>query len=342
MAADPVDQAIVFELMMRLFFTRVLGIRKELIGWRRGNVMKLGKMWNGNGIAADFTTSWLFGPIAAAFGLIEAQGRGSLHPHILIWLLLSELSDLLVWMLRDRSNFRHRLNMWMRELVASVASVQESAVTQLPQILQPGNPSPDAALVPPLPFGVNDRRRYHADGAVETATPAELGVEAQGDDKDTSNADGQGMYYYVPANTETDAWQPAVRPDLPLRSNAGDEVTEEQWNAEHNESDVSLWTKKISEWASGKFPAYRMGECTVIERFPEEARLQMKTLRPTCAKRCLRKILFARCVMMLGTWSSVARCTFAARLASSTTRQESPKSVDIIFTTSLVSRRRIT
>ena len=38
---------------------------------------------------------------------------------------LTELSDLLVWMLRDRNSFKQRLNMWMRELIASVASVQE-------------------------------------------------------------------------------------------------------------------------------------------------------------------------------------------------------------------------
>ena len=127
-----------------------------------------GKRWHGNGVAADFRTRWLFGAIAAAFGPVEAQGRGSLH--ILIWLLLTELSDLLVWMLRDRSSFKQRLNMWMHELIASVASVQESAVTQLPQTLQPGQPSSDDALVPPLPFGSNERRRYHADGGLETAT----------------------------------------------------------------------------------------------------------------------------------------------------------------------------
>ena len=265
LAADPVGQAIVFELMMRLFFTRVLGIRPELIGWRRGNVMKPGKMWHGNGVAADFRTRWLFGPIAAAFGPVEAQGRGSLHPHILIWLLLTELSDLLVWMLRDRGSFKLRLNMWMRELVASVASVQESAVTQLPQTMQPSKPSSNPALVPPLPFGPNERRNYHADGAVETAAAAELGVEGHGDNEATDEEHEQELYYYVPENTEEDAWQTARRPDLPLRNNAGEEVTEEEWKTDHSESDAGLWTKKISEWASGKFPTYRLGERTRVE-----------------------------------------------------------------------------
>ena len=74
LAADPVGQAIVFELMMQLFFTRVLGIRPEVIGWRRGKVMKPGTMWQGSGAAADFRTRWLFGPVVAAFGPVEAQG----------------------------------------------------------------------------------------------------------------------------------------------------------------------------------------------------------------------------------------------------------------------------
>ena len=242
--------------MMRLFFTRVLGIRTELIGWRRGNVMKLGKMWNGNGIAADFTASWLFGPIAAAFGPIEAQGRGSLHPHILIWLLLTELSDLLVWMLRDRSNFRQRLNMWMRELIASVASVQESAVTALPRSMQPGAPAVDPALVPPLPFGRNERARYQADGQDDMASAADRRAQGQGDEDGTE--EDQKLYYYVPTNAEEDAWQNATRPDLPLRNGAGEEVSEEAWQKAQVESNASLWIKKVSEWASGQFPSYRL------------------------------------------------------------------------------------
>ena len=84
LAADPVGQAIVFELMMRLFFTQVLGVRLELVGWRRGNVTKPAEMWASNGVAADFTKPCMFGPIAAAFGPVEGKGRGSLHPHILV------------------------------------------------------------------------------------------------------------------------------------------------------------------------------------------------------------------------------------------------------------------
>ena len=65
-------------------------------------------------------------------------------------------------------------------------------------------------------------------------------------------------------------WQTAVRPDLLLRNNAGDEVTEEEWNVEYKESDAGLWTKKISDWASGRFPDYRLGERTRIEGLSRE------------------------------------------------------------------------
>lgn len=201
---------------------------------------------------------------------ILIKGRGSLHPHILIWLLLTELSDLLIWMLRDRTLFKQRLHMWMQELIASVASVQESAVTQLPQTMQPGNSSTDLALVPPLPFGPNERHRYHADGAVETVTAAELGIVGREAKNGTDEEDQQDVYYYVPTNTEEHAWQAATRPNIPLRSMAGEEVTEEAWKTEHREADAGLWTKKISDWASGKFPAYRLGERTRVEGLSQE------------------------------------------------------------------------
>ena len=172
----------------------------------------------------------MFGPIAAAFGPVVAQGCGSLHPHILVWFLQNELNDLLAWMLRDRSSLKERVNMWMRELLASVASVSESSVTQLPQSMQPSIDSNNCTLVPPLPFGPNERRRYHADGTVETVTAAELGLEEH-EDKEvvTGTQEDKELYYYVPTNIEEDAWQAATRPDMPLRNDAGQEVTEEAW-----------------------------------------------------------------------------------------------------------------
>ena len=39
-ARDPVGQAIVFELMIRLFFIHVLGLRPEVVGWKRGELQR--------------------------------------------------------------------------------------------------------------------------------------------------------------------------------------------------------------------------------------------------------------------------------------------------------------
>ena len=38
LASDPAGQAFVFELIIRLFFTIVLGVRRDIIGWNRGSV----------------------------------------------------------------------------------------------------------------------------------------------------------------------------------------------------------------------------------------------------------------------------------------------------------------
>ena len=43
----------VFELMIRLFFIHVLGIRPELVGWERGAVRKTAERWASDGVAQD-------------------------------------------------------------------------------------------------------------------------------------------------------------------------------------------------------------------------------------------------------------------------------------------------
>ena len=86
LASDPVGQTLVFELMIRLFFVRILGVRPETIGWRRNAPRDQQRSHSYHGCAANVFISGVLGPVAAAFGPIEAQGRGSLHPHILVWL----------------------------------------------------------------------------------------------------------------------------------------------------------------------------------------------------------------------------------------------------------------
>ena len=117
-AGGPVGQAIVFEHMIRLFFIIVLGVRQETVGWRKGESRKASGHWVSDGVAADFMgIATIFGPVLATFGPVEAQGRGSLHPHILIWLLTGGLAALLRMLRHDRDTFRERLNLWMRQLL---------------------------------------------------------------------------------------------------------------------------------------------------------------------------------------------------------------------------------
>jgi hypothetical protein len=74
LARDPVGQVIVFELMIRLFFYHVLGVRPELVGWERGAVRKAAEQWVSDGVAQDWPHVGMFGLVAAAFGPVEAQG----------------------------------------------------------------------------------------------------------------------------------------------------------------------------------------------------------------------------------------------------------------------------
>ena len=111
-ARDPVGQAFVFELMIRLFFIIVLGLRPETVGWQRGETRRASQQWPSDGLAAAITgVPALFGPIAATLGAVEAQGRGSLHPHILIWLLQAPMQVLLAMLQRNGTAFRARLNL---------------------------------------------------------------------------------------------------------------------------------------------------------------------------------------------------------------------------------------
>ena len=122
-----------FELLIRLFFVFVLGLRNELVGWRRGEARRMARSWASDGVAADFATPWAMGPVAVSFGPVEAQGRGSLHPHILVWLILAAHPSLLELLLRDKAAFKHRLRQWMMQVVAAVVATQESATTGLPK-----------------------------------------------------------------------------------------------------------------------------------------------------------------------------------------------------------------
>lgn len=128
LARDPVGQVLVFELMIRLFFEYVLGCDPHAVGWRRGECAGQRAPARRFGLRFDGHRIGMCGKVAAAFGPIEAQGRGSLHPHILVWLLLNDVRETLEMLLKDRDEFQQRISRWMHQLMASIASIQHSDV----------------------------------------------------------------------------------------------------------------------------------------------------------------------------------------------------------------------
>ena len=84
-------------------------------------------------MAASTTACGIFGHILAFRGELEAQGRGSLHPHILIWLLGLPLHLVLRLLKRDKAELRQRLRRFMRMTVAAMEATCQSSVQTLPR-----------------------------------------------------------------------------------------------------------------------------------------------------------------------------------------------------------------
>ena len=161
LAKDPVGQTLVFHLMMLLFFQHVLGVRPECIESRRGAKRKDPREWCTDGLAASMFPG-IFGPIAAFRGEIEAQGRGSLHPHILVWLVLFTTDQMVQMLHRDQDQFQKNLYAWMKASVAVVELICQCSVRALPRRF--GHLEDQ---VPPLGFSKAERKLSLYDGGSE-------------------------------------------------------------------------------------------------------------------------------------------------------------------------------
>lgn len=95
LASDPVAQATMFHLMMQLFFTHVIGIVEPL---QREYIRVGGSQSFEDGLAAS-TYGGCFGDVGMLTGPLETQGRGSMHPHILVTLLGHDLTHRLASLL---------------------------------------------------------------------------------------------------------------------------------------------------------------------------------------------------------------------------------------------------
>lgn len=89
-----------------------------------------------DGVAAASSGSGMVGPVLAFRGEIEAQGRGSLHPHILVWLVCGHLEVLsqLTEILRTKQHeLRQRLKEFMQLAVTSFESISHASVQAAPR-----------------------------------------------------------------------------------------------------------------------------------------------------------------------------------------------------------------
>ena len=248
LASDPAGQAIVFELLIRIFFVCVLGVREECVGWRRGESKASRRTWCTDGVAHEPMASSIFGLVLAAFGPIEAQGRGSLHPHILVWLLDISVEEAVELFSRDPDTFKANLHEWMTQVLAAVAATQETSVAELPWMWA-GDPNMQHRSAP-LPLGPNEQERYRADGGTEYMTEAD--VERAGAGQVQSK-----LYFTVPGATAAeDEWPQADRANLVLRTQDGQEVDAATWKRAFEESQKALWSQPISDTAPGRRPHF--------------------------------------------------------------------------------------
>ena len=89
---DPVGQAIMFELFIRLLYLFVLGVRADCVSHPRGpNGFQVPEEWCTNGVAASAHCFGTYGPLLATRGEVETSGRGPLHPHIEAWAVCKHL-----------------------------------------------------------------------------------------------------------------------------------------------------------------------------------------------------------------------------------------------------------
>ena len=165
LARDPYGQTVVFELMMRLFFLHVLGVRPDCLKNRRRASITTRQEWCTDGTAVSSTQPGIFGPVLAFRGEIEAQGRGSLHPHILVWLLGMSTSRVVQILLQRPERFRRRFGAFMEALVVSVQSMCQSSIQALPRQFRDTE-----TRLPPLGMSKAEQKMCKFDGGSEIET----------------------------------------------------------------------------------------------------------------------------------------------------------------------------
>ena len=151
-AADPVAQATVTNLMLELFLEHVVGVLPGGVG-----------AGVSDGVAGTGAVG-AFGVVRAYFGPVESQGRGGIHPHIHLWLLHPMTSRFLARLREgDVEDLEELLRRWRAGVLARVGSVQFDAAEEVGRQLG----LEGQERLPPLPLSDRDRARAYADGRLE-------------------------------------------------------------------------------------------------------------------------------------------------------------------------------
>ena len=148
-AQDPVSQTVMFELLIRLFLQVVLNVRPETLACRRQSSRTSAREWCTDGVAAASSGAGMLGPVLAFRGEVEAQGRGSLHPHILVWLVckhLQAISSVLSLLEHRPEELQRRLREFMRRAVASSETLVQASAQASPRLFR--HAKKDAPEVP--------------------------------------------------------------------------------------------------------------------------------------------------------------------------------------------------
>lgn len=114
-ACDPMSQALVFDLMVKLFLEHFLGV-------------DLHRKWS-DGVASSGNVG-LFGPVQADFAPEETQGRRGLHAHMHVW-ILNPLRASMLEKLRSGNvsqEMIQTLKQWRLAVIEKVSTIQFDSI----------------------------------------------------------------------------------------------------------------------------------------------------------------------------------------------------------------------
>ena len=259
LARSPVAQTIVFEKILRLFFLHVLGVRPECLENRRKSVRTRAREWCTDGVAVSSVNVGIVGPIQAFRGEIEAQGRGSLHPHILVWLVCMSAYDVAQILQREPDALQERLRLWMRTVVASMETTVQASSQALPR--QFNNL---ASRVPPPGFSKVEKSMTRFDGGSEVEALRDIGEDLTA---------GQRAFLEV---TPPEEWK---RPAFALRNACGNQIEED----EQGPKPPSVYTRPIDSFAVSQCPSFRrLGALHAEEAAVAEEDAAPGQIKPRC------------------------------------------------------------